>query len=367
MDITTVGIVGAGTMGTGIATCLATHGLGVRLYDVRPAAVARAIDEIAAFCARAVDRGRLPQAEADAAVGRVRGIDDLGALADAGLVIEAVFEDAAIKGALLRDLSAVLGPTTLVATNTSCLRVTDLARHLRHPERFLGLHYFSPAAINPIVEVVRGEQTGSAAIEMATAFCRATGKRPLRCRDSYGFAINRFFCPYSNEAVRLLDDGLGSPAEIDAAARIALAAAAGPFAVMNIIKPRINLDAVRNLAPLGPFYAPAASLVAVGEAGGSWDLGDASVPASPAAPLLDRLRGAVFLAVLEELDEEVAAPGDIDLGAREALRFAAPPCALMDRLGPDEVARVVVPLAERYGHALPRSLQRVGSLAGGAR
>lgn len=366
MDITTVGIVGTGTMGAGIATCLATHGIDVRLYDARAAAVARAIDEIAGFCARAVDKGRLTQAEADAAVGRARGVGELEALADAGLVIEAVFEDAAIKAAVLRDLSAVLAPTTLVATNTSCLRVTDLARHVVHPERFLGLHYFSPAAINPIVEVVCGERTGPATLELATAFCRATGKRPLLCRDSYGFAINRFFCPYSNEAVRLLDEGLGDPARIDAAARIAVGAAAGPFAVMNIIKPRINLDAVRNLAPLGPFYAPAVSLVTVGEAGRTWDLGGATAPAGPVAPIVDRLRGAVFLAVLEELDEAVAAPGDIDMGARDALRFADPPCALMDRLGRDEVARVVAPLAARHGHAVPRSLRRVGALVGGA-
>jgi 3-hydroxyacyl-CoA dehydrogenase len=367
MDITTVGIVGAGTMGAGIATCLATHGLEVRLYDTQVAAVARAIDAIAGFCARAVEKGRLAQAEANAAVGRARGVGELAALADVGLVIEAVFEDAAIKGAVLRELSSLLAPTALVATNTSCLRVTDLARHVVHPERFLGLHYFSPAAINPIVEVVRGERTGAATLELATAFCRATGKRPLLCRDSYGFAINRFFCPYSNEAVRLLDEGLGDPASIDAAARIAVGAAAGPFAVMNIIKPRINLDAVRNLAPLGPFYAPAASLITLGEAGGTWDIGAAPAPETALTPIVDRLRAAVFLPVLEELDDAVATPEDIDMGAREALRFAEPPCALMDRLGRDEVARLVAPLAARYGHALPRALERVGSLTAGTR
>ena len=95
----------------------------------------------------------------------------------------------------------------------------DLAKHVTKPERFLGLHYFSPAAINPIVEVVRGGDTASATVEVALAFCAASGKQPLRCRDSYGFAINRFFCPYTNEAARALDDGLGSTAGIDAVAR----------------------------------------------------------------------------------------------------------------------------------------------------
>ena len=366
MGIATVGIVGCGTIGAGIATSLAIHGFGVRLYDAQPAAATRALAELTGFCARAVEKGRLSPAAADAAVGRVRSCGDLAGLAAADLVIEAVFEDLAVKSALFDALSGVLARTTLVATNTSCLRIADLARHITSPERFLGLHYFSPAATNPVVEVVQGEQTAAATVETAIAFCVAGGKRPLRCRDSHGFAINRFFCPYSNEAVRLLDAGLGSPAQIDAAAQAAFGAAAGPFAVMNIIKPRINLDAIRNLAPLGPFYAPAASLVAVGQSDGRWEMDRPAVPRADTARLVDCLRAAVFLAVLEELDEAVAAPGDIDMGARDALRFADPPCALMDRLGRSEVARLVTPLAARHGHRLPGSLGRVGRLTAGA-
>ena len=169
----------------------------------------------------------------------------------------------ALKAKLLDELSLLVEPTTLVATNTSCLRVSDLAQHMALPGRFLGLHYFSPAAVNPIVEVVSGELTSPQTVETALAFTRATGKQPLRCRDAFGFAINRFFCPYTNEAVRALDEGLGSAAEIDAVAREAMGAAAGPFQVMNLIKPRINLHAIRNLAPLGPFYAPARSMAAI--------------------------------------------------------------------------------------------------------
>ena len=123
-----------------------------------------------------------------------------------------------------------------------------------------------------------GGATATATVETALAFCRASGKQPLRCRDSYGFAVNRFFCPYTNEAARALDDGLGTTGEIDAVARDVLRRAAGPFAVMNLIKPRINLHAIRNLAPLGPFYAPAAAMVAAGEADRPFAIDVASLP-----------------------------------------------------------------------------------------
>src|SRR5690606_31103349 len=155
----------------------------------------------------------------------------------------------------------------LIATNTSCLQVGDLAQHVAAPERFLGLHYFSPAQVNPLVEVVRGAATSEATVQAALAFTRATGKMPLLRKDSYGFAVNRFFCPYAAEAARLVDEELATTAQIDRLAESTLGVAAGPFRVQNLIKPRINLHAIRNLAPLGPFYAPADFLVRVGEAG----------------------------------------------------------------------------------------------------
>ena len=267
MAIETVGIVGAGTMGGGIAINLAQHGFRVLLAR-RPTGGGRGGGgggrRLLCPCGRegADGRGRRRSGGRQAR----RGAASLADLAGADLVIEAVFEDFALKAGCWSELSPLLRPDALVATNTSCLRVGDLARHITRPERFLGLHYFSPAAVNPIVEVVMGGATATATVEAALAFCRASGKQPLRCQDSYGFAINRFFCPYTNEAARALDEGLGTTGEIDAVARDVLQAAAGPFAVMNLIKPRINLHAIRNLAPLGPFYAPAAAMVAAGEA-----------------------------------------------------------------------------------------------------
>lgn len=364
MDIHTVGIVGAGTMGSGIATNLAQAGFAVTLVDARRGAAAAAVKQSEAFYARAVEKDRMSADDAAAAIGRLAAVDGSADLKSADLVIEAVFEDFDLKARLFGELSEVARADALIATNTSCLRVSDLARHVHRPERFLGLHYFSPAAVNPIVEVVRGEATSDATIEAALAFCVASGKQPLRCKDSYGFAINRFFCPYTNEAARALDEGLGSTGEIDAVARQVLGAAAGPFAVMNLIKPRINLHAIRNLAPLGPFYAPARAMIEGGEADRPFAIEPAASAPTPerARPIADRLLAGCFLPVLQALDEEVAAPADFDRGAREALRFGHGPCALMDQLGPDEVARIVTPALEEYGLTLPRSLGSVGWL-----
>lgn len=362
--VRTVGIIGAGTMGAGIAANLAAHGIAVRLVDQRPESVAKAIADAGRFFARNVEKGRMSDAQAQASAERLAAAGSIEALAGCDLVIEAVFEDMAIKSELLRRLSACLPAQTLVATNTSCLRVSDLARAYAHPERFLGLHYFSPAQVNPIVEVVRGEATAEATIEAGLALCRATAKQPIACKDSFGFAVNRFFCPYTNEAVHAWDEGLGSTAEIDVVAQECLGAAAGPFRVQNLVKPRINLHAIRNLAPLGAFYAPAAGLVRAGEADASFEIAAEPGPITPArqAAIADRLRLGCFLPVLQALDEEVAQPADFDLGAREALKLSRPPCALMDELGRAEVTRILQPALERHSIAVPRALERVGGL-----
>jgi 3-hydroxybutyryl-CoA dehydrogenase len=350
-------------MGSGIAINLAQHGLDVTLFDSSAEQVARALQFTDDFFARAVERGRLESFVAQAARARISSVATLAELRYANLVIEAVFEEYELKAKLFEELSAVLESDTLVATNTSCLRVGDLQRHMQAPERFLGLHYFSPAAINPIVEVVKGEATSDATIALGIAFCRETGKYPIRCRDSYGFAINRFFCPYTNEAARLLDEGAGGTADIDALASEAVGAAAGPFQVMNLIKPRINLHAIRNLAPLGPFYAPAASMVETGEADRNWPLEErAPLDAGARRLIIERFRMGAFLPVLQALDEQVATADDIDLGAREALRFSKPPCGLMDELGRSEVERIVAPALRAYGVKRPDALDRVGKL-----
>lgn len=364
MWIRTVGIVGAGTMGGGIAINLAQHGFRVLIFDAQRVAAAAAVTAASGFYARAVEKGRMSAADAHAATGRLAIAGSLADLAGVELVIEAVFEDFAVKARLLEQLSPMARADALIATNTSCLRVSDLARHIAGPERFLGLHYFSPAAVNPIVEVVMGGASAPDTVAAALAFCRASGKQPVRCRDAHGFAVNRFFCPYTNEAARALDDGLGTTGEIDAVARDTLQAAAGPFTVMNLIKPRINLHAIRNLAPLGPFYAPAAAMVAAGEADRPFAVEAAERPEpTRAAAIADRLLGGCMLPVLQALDEAVAEPAAFDQGALKALKFGVGPCTLMDQLGRGEVERIITPPLAKFGLAAPAALARVGKLS----
>ena len=236
---------------------------------------------------------------------------------------------------------------------------------MNDPTRFLGLHYFNPAAINPIVEVVRGERTAQDIIERCVDFCRATSKKSILCKDSYGFALNRFFCPYSNEAVRLLEEDLGSPAQIDRVAQETLGIAAGPFLVMNLVGMQTMAHAAANLEPHGPFYAPSANVKEMGKSNGKWEIGEAPAPDADAdTRIADRLWGAIFLPVLQELDEDVASPAEIDMGAGLALRFGKAPCATMDAMGRDEVSRIIGYYCERYSIEAPKSLSRIGSLIG---
>lgn len=361
MDIKTVGILGAGTMGAGIAQNVIEHGISALVLDADAAQRRRALQGIEAQLARAVEKGRITAEAAAATRARLAFTDDLAAVARADLVIEAVFEDFAVKQGLYRRLAPLLPASTVVATNTSALGVDELAEFVPEPRRFLGLHYFSPAAINRLVEVVRGPRTDDAVFARALAFARATGKEPLPCRDGLGFAVNRFFCPYLNEAARLHDEGYDTAA-IDQVARAAFAAPLGPFAVMNLTKPRIALQAQRSLARLGPFYAPARSLTRAGEAGESWAIADPAPPLPPerAAQAADRLRAACFLPILQLVQEGIAEPAAVDLGARIALRWDDPPVAQMGRLGDAGLARLLDPLLKQYEIESPAMVIRPG-------
>ena len=365
MKFKTVAIIGAGTMGSGIATNIAQHGIDVRIIDVSDQAVDRSIEMVGKFYEKNAEKGRMSIEDATAAKARLSGGTDIELAGSADLVIEAVFERYDIKEELFGRLNSVLSDHTVVATNTSCLTVSGLAEAVKYPTRFLGLHYFNPAAINPIIEVVRGDKTTQDIIDRSVEFCRTTSKRPILCKDSYGFALNRFFCPYSNEAVRLLEENVGTPAQIDQVAQRTLGIAAGPFLVMNLVGMQTMAHAAENLEPHGPFYAPSSKVKEMGKSNGKWDIGEAPAhDANAEANIADRLWGATFLPILQELDEKVATPADIDMGAALALRFGKAPCATMDAMGRDEVARIISYYCETYAIKEPSSLSKVGTLIG---
>lgn len=365
MAIRKVGVLGAGTMGSGIAQSAAQSGYTVVMVDTSDETVARALLGAAKTWDRSIEKGRLTEQDAEAAKAALSGSTAIDDLHDADLVIEAVFEDFDVKASQFRALSEIVRGDTIVATNTSSFRVDDLAPHVDGPERFLGMHYFVPANINKLVEVVRGKFTADETFAAALDFAQATRKEPLACRDSYGFVVNRFFCPCVNEAVRLVDEG-HSPERVDAVSRRVFGAPLGALTVMNLSKARIAMNACRTLGRLGPFYEPCAGLVRMGEADAAWEFVDEPAADDAADKVIAaRLRGATFLPSLELLDEEIAAPDGIDLGAYHGLRWETMPCAAMDALGPIETARLVGTVASLYGRDVPHSVSRAGELLGG--
>lgn len=341
--IRSVAIIGAGTMGGGIALTCLKAGLRTVVMDKTEAALDRLRIRIQDHLAREVSKNRLDAEQADAAAEHLVLSRDLRAVSTADLVIEAVFEDLETKRRLMHEIEPLLGRQAIVATNTSCLLVRDIAVALDDPGRMLGLHYFSPAEISPIVEVVTTEATRADLREPVLGFLAATGKSPLPCKDSPGFALNRFFCPYCNEAVRLLDEGVATTGQIDAVACEVLGAAAGPFRVMNLTKPAIMFKAMESLAALGPFYAPAQGLREMGSVARDWVIEGEPAPlaASARRTVADRLAGAMLLPALDAMAAGIVTPADLDRGAREALRFTRTPVSLRAQLPPDEISRLI--------------------------
>lgn len=364
MTVEKIGITGAGTMGTGIAIAAACNGLEVRLQDVSEDQLLGAKHKVVTYLARQVAKERMTEDQAREIADRIETVTDMNIFAACDIVIEAVYEDFGVKAELFEKLSELVRGDMPLATNTSCLTVSGLARKVKAPERFIGLHFFSPAEINPIVEVVRGRDSHEDTIRTGLDLVKALGKRPIVCKDSPGFAVNRFFCPYTNEAARALEDGLGTTAQIDRVAQETFGAAFGPFAVMNIIKPRINLNAIRNLETLGRFYAPVREMARIGDAGLDWEIGEAPEPDEETdRKIADALKAGVFLAVLQCLDEQVASAEDIDFGAMHALKFSRPPCAMMDELGMMEVERLIRSHLHRFKLPTPGVLASIGQLA----
>ena len=341
--INRIAVIGAGTMGGGIAISAICSGIHVNMIDASQETLERAQARVQKYLNRQVEKGRMTGDATAEAEARLTCSTDLAEAAGSDLVVEAVFEDLAIKQSVFREIERAVATTTILATNTSALKVAEIGSKMALPERLCGMHYFSPAEVNPIVEVIKAENTAPETVAAVLPFLSQCKKEAIECKDHSGFALNRFFCPYTNEAARCLDDGLGTPAQIDEVAKKVFGVPIGPFFVMNIVKPRINLAAVQGLAALGPFYAPAQSLKTCGEADESWDLTDDAQALTTTAQteIGDRLKGAVFLAVREELDENIARPEAIDIGARKAFAFAKGPVEMMSELWSREVDRLV--------------------------
>ena len=231
----TIGVIGAGTMGNGIAQVCAMAGLDVTLVDVSDAAVARGLATLGNSLERLVKKDKLTAAASAAALARVRGTTDYAALAGADLVIEAATENLALKLRILQQLADVVRVDAVIATNTSSISITQLAAAVKAPERFVGMHFFNPVPLMALVEVIGGLQTSDATRERALAFVKSIGKTPIAVKNSPGFAVNRILVPMINEAIFVLQEGLASAEDIDAGMTLGCNQPIGPLALADLI------------------------------------------------------------------------------------------------------------------------------------
>jgi 3-hydroxybutyryl-CoA dehydrogenase len=244
MDI--IGIVGAGTMGSGIAQVTASHGHNVVLYDVQMHLAQRGLDKIKQSLERAVDKQKIDRAELDATLAHIWITSDLNDMSTATIAIEAVPEDMALKGDIFRALDQLCCPETLLCSNTSSLSITALGGATNRPNQVAGLHFFNPAPVMSLVEVVRGDRTADDALNRLIDLARRWGKTPVVVHDTPGFIVNRVARPFYAEALRLLDHHVADAATID---RIARAAGfkMGPFELLDLIGIDVNLAVTQSI------------------------------------------------------------------------------------------------------------------------
>ena len=238
MAVKTMGVIGGGTMGSGIAQVAACSGIDVIVVDVSDAAVTRCIGGVTASLGGRVAKGKMSAAEKDAAVRRIRGVVGDGAfreLNSADIVIEAVTEDYETKVKLLKQVDAAIKPGTIIASNTSSVSITKLAATTSHPDRFIGMHFFNPVPAMALVEIVRGLRTSDATREEAEAFARELGKSPITVKNMPGFVVNRLLLPMLNEAFFALAEGDAKAADIDAAMKLGCNHPIGPLALADMI------------------------------------------------------------------------------------------------------------------------------------
>lgn len=251
-------VLGAGTMGHGIAQVCAQAGLEVTLYDLAEEPLARGLKGIAASLAKGVEKGKLKAEDAAAARARVRGSTVLAeACADAGVVIEAVPENLDLKRHLFAEVERAAAPEALLATNTSSLSIAAIAGGLRRPERFLGLHFFNPVPLMALLEIVRGPRTGDATVEAALALAKRLGKEPIVVKDAPGFASSRLGVAIGLEAIRMVEEGVASPADIDKAMELGYRHPMGPLRLTDLVGLDVRLGIAEYLArELGPRFEP---------------------------------------------------------------------------------------------------------------
>lgn len=352
--IVNVVVVGSGNMGSGIAQASATAGYKTTMVDTKQEFVDAGFARIKNPLEKRISDGKMKREDLDRILVNLKGTTDLdAAIKDADLIVEAIFEEFKIKEELFQRVARLAKPTCLVATNTSSLNVTQLAKAFGHPDRFGGLHFFNPAAVNKLVEVVKGQGTSAETFASLWDFGLRLGKVPIETKDSAGFCVNRFFVPFLNEAVRLLEEKVADAATIDAAANEALGTTMGPFQLMNFTGIPIGYHAEETLhQAFGRFYKPADLLRQKFEKKELFPT-DGKVDPSKFAAVKERLLGVLFGITTKLVEEGVASPEATDKGATIGLRWAQGPFALMNQASVAQSYRYAKSVSAKWGDAFP--------------
>jgi 3-hydroxybutyryl-CoA dehydrogenase len=352
-------------MGAGIAQLGALGGFETRLHDAAPEALASGIERTRAALAKGAERGRWSAADAEAAAARLAPAAAIGDLAGCGLVIEAAPEDVALKRELFAALAAACGPDAVLASNTSSLRVADIAAGVPGPERVLGMHFFNPPPLMKLVEVVAAEGSSEAALATATAAGERMGRTPIRAKDSPGFVANRLSRPFTLESLRILADGVADVATIDRAVR-AEGFRMGPFELLDLIGLDVNLTIARSFFAQGgepERWRPSPiqeRLVEEGKLGRKSGEGyhrypreeeDESGLPEPLAEIIPRLYAQIANEAAFAREEDIASPADMDTAMRLGFNWPRGPLEIAAELGPARAVELLDGLREDHGAA----------------
>ena len=259
MAIRTVGVIGAGTMGNGIAQACAATGLQVAMVDISDAAVQKGLATVAGSLDRLIKKEKLSEAGKREILARIQGGTSYDVFKTADLVIEAATENFDLKVKILKQVDAIVGTQTIIASNTSSISITKLAAVVSRPGQFIGMHFFNPVPMMALVEIIRGLQTDDAAHAAVETLARALGKTPIGVKNSAGFVVNRILCPMINEAIFALQDGLATAEEIDAGMKLGCNHPIGPLALCDLIGLDVELAVMQVLYEgfNDPKYRPA--------------------------------------------------------------------------------------------------------------
>ncbi len=356
-SLKTVGVVGAGTMGSALTQKFAQEGFKVILADRTISFVDRGINGIKSSLQEGIQKKVFTEEQAGKTLSNISGTENLEDLKACDIVIEAIFENFDAKIDLFKNLSNVLSDTCIIATNTSSFSVNELSEYVKNPERFIGLHYFYHAAKNRLVEIIPNKKTSAGVIESARRFSFISGKDAIYCKDSYGFVVNRYFVPWLNEACRLLEENIGNIPTIDSVCSEKFGVSMGPFALMNATGVPITYHSQKTLEVFGELYKTSEILRIQTELNQPWSLeGEVLADDVIRKEIAERMIGIEFLVCSQLLEEETCSATEINRGARIGLKWRSGPIELMSRYGEAETQRFVSLIAKRYNTPVPATV-----------